>query len=464
MQKQFLFHLIITFFLSFSGGPTFAQGSTFTSAPSAMTKADSIGSQLSLPQAVSIAIRNNLNVNTYDLYLQQDKIYMNQSWQNMLPTLNASASQNLGFGRVLNSANYTYINQQTASGNYQLSTSVPLFKGFYLQNTIRENTYLYHAGKMDLQYQKDHITLGIILDYLTVLSSQDQLRITREQAVVDSVLLGRLITLSKEGWTATSTISDLPTLQGQYASDLANIAAADNTFELAKVNLFADLNVPYKRDVELDRGALVMQLTDYQQTPDSIFQTALGLVPQVKAADLRVQAYQKYLQAQRGLYYPTLSFSGSINTYYNNATPEAFKDQFNNNQSTSLGLTLSIPILNNFQVRNNVKLAKIALRSYELQANNTKLLLQQSVESAYQNMIQAYRTYKADIDQAAAFADALRITETRFKEGVAGVDANIYLPAKRLADQADLSLILAKYTYIFRTKVLDYYQGKLNLQ
>jgi len=131
-----------------------------------------------------------------------------------------------------------------------------------------------------------------------------------------------------------------------------------------------------------------------------------------------------------------------------------------NNRQTSIGLQLNIPILNYLRARNGVKQAKINLRNSQINANSTRLLLQQSVELAYQNMISAYKQYKSYIDQANAYAESFRTTEIRFNEGV--VNSDVYVLAKNNTDRANTNLAQAKYTYIFRTKVLDYYQGKLS--
>src|SRR6201991_4962379 len=96
--------------------------------------ADSIGSVLTLRQAVDIAIRNNLQVNTADLQSQTFKVAFDQSWEYMLPTLQLQAGQSINFGRSLNTTNYTYVTQQVGSGNYNLSTTIPIFQGLQLQN------------------------------------------------------------------------------------------------------------------------------------------------------------------------------------------------------------------------------------------------------------------------------------------------------------------------------------------
>jgi len=456
--------------------------------------ADQVGSNLSLQEAVAIAIKHNLLVNQSDVTAQGARINYNQAWDYMLPSINASISQGIGFGRSSITSSYSYTTQQIISGSYSANANLTLFSGFQIQNGIKQYRYAYNASKMDLQQQKDNITLNVLLAYLQVLSSRDLLAIAKEQANVDLLQLGRLDTLSQAG--ALLLLSNLTDLKGQYAGDMANIAIAANNLEAAKINLFNILNVPYKRDVEFDPNAFSLQITEYPDNPDSIYGTSLRTMPSIKATDLRVMSYRKALSAARGAYYPTLSFYANEGTNYNNAAQGALKsstpaldttsnyvsvgasnykvispfniqtfnsaswsDQVRANRQTSLGLQLNIPILNYLQTRNRVKQAKLNLRNQQLLNENIRLVLQQNVEAAYQNMISAYKQYKSYLDQAAAYAESFRTTEIRFDEGV--INSDVYILAKNRTDAANVNLSAARYTYIFRTKVLDYYQGKL---
>ncbi len=352
---------------------------------------------------------------------------------------------------------------------------------------------------MDLQWQKDQITLAVLLDYLQVLSSRDQLRLAYEQATVDSISLIRLEAQGREG--ALNPVSNLTDLRGQYAQDQINIATAVNNLEAAKVAVFSLLNVNYRRDVEYQNSITATDISAYSSTSDSIFQHAMEIIPAIKSAQLKVYEYERALAYYRGAYWPTVSFNGGVSTNWTNVpaatsyvttgaptySPETgiysdpngvnpvyqeiptqnpvypkFGDQFKNNRSEYLGINVSIPILNGFQARNNVRQAKLTLKNYQLQNTNARYQLQQTVELAFQQMIAAYKTYKFYQQQAVAFEESFRVTNIRFTEGV--VTSDVYILAKGHSDQAEVNLAAARYSYIFRTKVLDYYQGKLTLQ
>ena len=137
-----------------------------------------------------------------------------------------------------------------------------------------------------------------------------------------------------------------------------------------------------------------------------------------------------------------------------------FNDQFKNNRGQYVSLSLRIPILNSLRARNNVKQAKINLENQRAISHNTRLLLQQMVEQAYQNMISAYSTFKSYQDQATAFAESFRAAEIKFNAGA--ITSDVYLNTKNRLDAATTNLSAARYNYLFRTKILDYYQGRLS--
>jgi outer membrane protein len=467
-----------------------------TAAQSTTGAPDAVGSTLTLPQAVAIAIKNNLVVNQADLTSQGAKINFDQSWEYMLPTLNASGGQNLNFGRTLVTTNNSYASTEFNGGSASISAGLTLFHGLVYQNNIRMQRYAWDASKMDLQQQKDNITLNVLVAYLLVLSNRDQVNLAYEQSRVDSVQLVRLTAQGKEG--ALNPVSSLTDLQGQYAADQINIANAINTLEQSKVALFALLNVSYSRDVEYQNTITATDINQYPAASDTIFQHAMGIIPSIKSAQLKVYAYEKNLAVQRGYYYPTISLGGSVSTNWTNApattfvqtstsivkstsaftdpngnnpiyeqqangytTSPNFSNQFKNDRGESFGLNVSIPILNGLQTRNNVRQAKLTLKNYQLQNTNARFALQQTVESAFQNMILAYKSYKFYVQEAAAYEESFRITNIRFTEGV--IASDVYIQAKGRSDQAEVNLAAAKYIYLFRTKVLDYYQGKLTV-
>jgi outer membrane protein len=445
---------------------------------------------LNLKQCIDLAIKNNLQVRQSEIQMQTNGVQFKQAKDNLLPAISGSLSEGLNYGRSINSSNNGYVDEKNGSGNYGLSSNLLLFNGLSLQQAIKENALSFDATKMDLQQQKDNITLSVILGYLMVLSNKDLLDIARQQAAVDSQQVARLDIQNRAGAIAPYTLTDL---QGQYANDLVNIINALNALETSKVNLFNLLNIPYQRDATYEMVAMDANTLQYGGSSDSIFQAALHIIPNIKAADLRVRSFEKGVAVARGKLYPSLYFYGNVNSNYSSIATTtipgsafpvqtsdyvsfggtnyfvntqgalsqkiSFGDQFKNNRYESIGLQLNIPILNYLTTRNNIKQAKINLVNARIVANASRNQLQQMVEQAWQNMNAAYGQYKGYMDQVNAYGESFKAAEVRFNNGV--ITSADYVIAKNNVDRADINLSAARYNYIFRTKILDYYQGRL---
>jgi outer membrane protein len=451
------------------------------------------GKMLTLQECVDIAVKNNILVETNEIARQTAQVNRNQAIDYLLPSITGNAQQAVYMGKSVNPVTYSYVNQTIGTGSYGLNANLLLFAGLQIQNSIKQYGYSFDASKLDLQQQKDNITLNVLVDYLQVLSNTDVLSQTREQAATDVRQLQRLEQQNSQG--ALSVPSDMYNLRGQVAADQGAIVTAISNLESSKITLFQVLNIPYDRRVQLESITPNPNIAQYGSDPDSIFQKALQILPGIKSVDLKVKASQRALAVARGVYFPTLSVFGGLSSNYSSAalnsiggaitnqptsnfvtvsgstyyvytpvqnftsTKVPFGQQVSNDLNNSLGLSLNVTLLNGLRARNQVRQAKINLLSTEYQANNTKLTLQQTVELAYQNMLAAYGQFKSYLDQVAAYTESFRITEIRFNEGV--INSDPYVLAKNNLDRAAISLTAAKYAYIFRTKILDYYQGTL---
>ena len=447
---------------------------------------------LSLQQCVETALTNNLDVLQSQLQVESSKIDKNQAKLNLLPNLNGSAGQTWSQGRSIDPYSNTPVTQNVSSSNYGLNSGVILFNGLSLQNAIKQYSLTYEASKMDWQQAKDNLTLSVILGYLQVLSTEDQLTQSQNQATLSGAQVERLQIMNQQGAIRPSDLSDL---QGQYANDKLTIVNTQNALETAKINLCQLMNIPYNRDMELERIDLATFAVKYESTRDQIYQTALQELALIKSVDLKEESAAKAVKVARGQLWPTLSFGGGISTAYSSVAQQnqfvsttyeptsdsaigngmklpvyrfqdnfspfskiPYKDQINNNVYTSYGFNLNIPIFNSLLQRNRVKQAKITLKNTQYVAKTTRTQLGTSIDRAYANLVSAADRYKVLLEQVTAYNESFQAAEIRFNNGV-GTSVD-YLIAKNNLDRANIDLITTKYDYVLRTKILDFYQAK----
>ncbi len=449
-------------------------------------------SKLTLKNCLDIALANNIPLKQSILQEDAAKINFNQARFNRLPDITAGAGYGINSGRSIDPFTNSYNNQKLSSSSANLSASIPVFRGFQIKNAIQQASFAYQASTMELKQEKDNLSLNIILSFLQVMNDEDVFKLTKEQMGVTEKQVDRLGVLNAEGAIAPSVLFDM---KGQFASDKLSVINATRSLEISKLNLVQFMNIPYNKDIQIDRDGLDLTIAMYESTSENIFDTALQNLAMIKAADLRKKAAAKAIKIAASDFYPSLSVSGQLGTNYSSAartlTATGNKDvatsdyvivsgnnlpvitkqtnynshkidffnQYKNNLGTYIGLNLSIPIFASFRTKSNIKLARIEEKRNSYIADNTRIQLRQAIEQAYINMLAAYNKYQATQEQVEAYKESFRAAEIRFNLGA--LNSVEYLIVKNNLDRSGINLTIAQYEYLLRTKVLDFYQGKL---
>jgi len=453
---------------------------------------DTVPEKLTLQQCIQIALENNNDVQRRQVTSGIAKA----NWQNakgyVIPTLNGDANSGIQNGRSIDPYTNTYSNQTTNFSNYGLTTSLTIFNAFAIQNNIKQNKLAFKASEFDVQQSKDVIALNVILQYLQILTNEDLLSAAMQQKDVSQKQVERLDILNQEGNISPNLLYDL---KGEFANNQLTVVNALNDYETARVLLAQLLNIPYNKNRQVERLVLSDLASDNTNSSDSIYQAALQNLAIVKAAELRKSSAIYGVKTYRSQAYPTLYISGGLFTNYSSlATTQefvnssdvetssyvvndgdklpviakqdnftahkiAYGNQFSNNFNSSVSLGLSIPIFNNFRNKTQIRTAVLQEKDAEIVLNTTKVQLQQNVEQAYINVTSAKSRFATLTEQVEAYKESFRVSEIKFNAGaITSVD---YLIAKNNLDQSNLNLIIAKYDYVLRSMLLDYYSGKL---
>ncbi len=446
---------------------------------------------LTLKECVETAVTGNLNVKRTEYTAESNKADLLQSKGQLLPFVSGAVYHGSNQGRNINPYTNTYINQSVNFASYSLDGSLNVFNGLSVQNTIRQYKLNYEAGLMDLQQQRDVVTINVILAYLSVLSNQDQHTLAQQQAEVSRKQVDRLKILNNEGAISPSEYYDL---KGQLATDELNIITTKNALETAKLSLAQLMNIPYEEDIVLERIYDNTIPEEYAGKIADIYTTAANNLALVKAAEYRHLSAIKSVKAAKGLLFPRLSINGGLGTNYSSTgtiqhylssadvasdnyvlindekvpvyAPQPsfstskipYGDQWKNNFNSYVNVAVTIPLLNGLQTRSRIRQAKISEEQTSFEEQTTKLQLKQSIEQAYVNSTAAYQRYLTLNQQVADFTESFRAAEIKFEAGVfTSVD---FLVVKNNLDRARINLVTAQYDYILRSKILDYYQSK----
>lgn len=477
------------------GGPPAA----VTPAPVQSTAAPGTGQtvpqRLGLQQCIDIALANNLTIRQSQLQLQNTEAQLRQARLNRLPNVGAFLSQGYNSGRNINPATNSFVDQGVLSNNFQATAQVTLYNGGLLQNTIRQNELLKQSNEASVKATENNVSLTVVQNYLNVLTGQEQLVVAQRQIEVSQAQLDRTQKLVSAGSLPESNLFDI---RAQIANDELAIVNAQNTIDLAKLSLLQAMNVPSGGPGIDGFNVDPINVPDptldpYTATTQQVYDVAKEFVPDIKAADLRVRSDAVGVQVARANILPSLTLNGTVNTLYSNVGRQkliadgttqvdqtvlfngipqtvtfvqnnfrgenyTFFEQIGNNLNRSVNLQLQIPIFNRTQARTRILTASLQQQNSEITAANTRLQLRQTIETAYTNLRASSNRYRATSAQVTQLARAFQASESRFNAGA--LNSTDYNVAKSNLDRARASLVQAKYDYIFRVKLLDFYQNK----
>jgi outer membrane protein len=448
--------------------------------------------KLSLVKAVDIALMHNLNVKSYQVTLRNAELQYQQSKYNQLPSLNGNINQSASFGRSINPYTNSYDSRNINYNNIGLNANVTIFNGGQLKNTILQNDFNLKATQEDLQAMRENISLQVVLSYLTILNAEDQLAIAQTQTGITKLQIDRTQKLVAAGSLPQSNVLDL---KAQLANEESNVVSFQSNLDINKLTLLQLLNDSSIADFQLERISVPIPNTSlYELGISEIYAKALDAQPLIKAADFRVKGADKNIDIAKAFRLPTLTLSGSWSANQSNSLKKqqllgvqditlgnvqvggvnypiitqqarygegetvSYFDQLNNTQNKVISLNLNIPIFAKYQNKTRISQASLQKESAELEASKARLTLRQNIEQAYVNMSNAAKKYDASVQQVAALEESFRSAESKFSAGT--IDFVSYNLQKTNLDKAKLSLVQARYDYVFRTKVLDYYQGK----
>ncbi|AUD04856.1 transporter [Spirosoma pollinicola] len=454
----------------------------------------SASNRLNLQQCIDVAQQNNIQIRQGQLTVANSNLQLHQSRLNLLPTTNFQANQGLNGGRSINPQSNGFVQQSIVSGNYQLNASATVYNGMTLRNTIKQNDLILQASEQELSATKNNVSLTVAQNYLNVLIGTEQLAVAQRQADVTRAQLDRTQKLVNAGSAPEANLFEL---RATLASNEVDIITAQNTLDLAKVSLLQAMNVPINQDFEVEQISVPDPgLDPYTASVQQLFDVASGNLPEVKGADLRVKSAALGVQVAKGALYPVLTLNGNLSSLYSSAANQqnipngttrqqisgfftdangspvpvytnisgsdivnvTYFDQLQNNFNRSASLFLRVPIFQGNLSRNRITTAKIQQQNAELTAQNTRLTLRQQIETAYTSMRAAANKFKATQVQVASLEKAFQVAESRLNAGA--INATDYSIAKTNLDRARNSLVQTKYDYVFRTKILDYYQNK----
>jgi len=408
--------------------------------------------QWSLTDCIGYALEQNIQVRKAGVSVSLGELNLKQSKDNMLPSLSASLSENLGWRQETNAPDETSWAGSSRT-NASLSSGLTLFNGFQLKNQVRQ------AGLdlKSLQYSADQtmesISLNIMSAYLQVLYSEEQVTNAGNQAEATREELALAAERLSLGAIANS---DYLQVKAQLASEESSLASAANSLKMAKLNLMQLMEYPVDEAFEIIRPDIDAIISTAPATDAaSLYEEALRVKPQVKIASLNRENASIDLEIARGGFLPSLSLNAGMSTGFTGAAEMGA--QLKSGFSPSVGLSASIPIFRNNQTRASVTRAKYGITTAELDELNTRNQLRKEVEQAVLDAGSALINYQAALKRYDSSVENYNVSEEKFKLGA--MNSVDFLIQKTNLTAAESNLLQAKYELVYSHKIIDFYRG-----
>lgn len=444
-----------------------------------------------LARCIEHAQTHNISIKQTELQLQNSKADFDQARANRLPTLNANASLALNTGRVIDPFTNTFDEKTIESNQLGLQAGLPIWTGLQITNNVKAQRYGFLANMKDLEVTRNNIGLSVANFYLQVLLAQELLEIAEAQLETTREQVGRTEKLVNAG---ALSLDNLLNLKAQLGNEELNVINARNNVVNAQVNLALLLQLPDPENFRVVKPSRLDIGVVLQAEIDGVFKSALDNQPQIQAAQLRTQQAQYSLAAAKGARSPRLSAFANLSTLYSDSrlrlagTPTFIGEvpigyvqgnptqivvqpdfsvpteivprgtQFSDNLGYGFGLTLTVPILNNWQVNTQIQRARNAHSLSLLQLEGTRNQLFTDVATSVTNYRAAATRVQANERNVQAQEESYKFSELRFNEGM--MNAVDYLNAKNRAQIAASNLLQSRYELLFRAKILDFYLGK----
>jgi len=415
------------------------------------------GKEWTLQECVDYAIKNNISVKRSNLNIEQSLSNLSQSKADLAPSLNGRASHVYNFGQNVNPVTNLITDLDSRTNTFGLSANVTLFNGFANYNTIKQNNFLLEASLTDLEQAKNDIGLNVAQSYLQVLFNRELLASARIQVASSAEQVRRTKVLVENG---ALPMADQLQAIALEATNESLLIARQNDLDLAKLQLMQLLQIPYNPNFTIFIPEIsVDDIVAVTATSEEIYQIAYETQPVVKAAQLRIKASELGLEAAKGSRLPSITAFLGVDTRFNDQNfAFGFSEQLDNNLGQNLGFNLNVPIFNNYRVRQSIQVAKINKNRSEINDVEAKNNLRQQVEQAYLNVKAALQTYQGNERQVESLELAYNNVKKQREQGA--VNITDFTILENDYNRAVSDFIRSKYDYIFKLKVLDFYQGK----
>ena len=411
---------------------------------------------ISLQDAIDIALEKNINIKQSELNLDNSELGRSDAIGNFLPTIGASANHQWNVGRGINVTTNIIEEITTQFSSATASIGLPIYNGSRNVNQLHRANLEILASKYQLEDIKDDVKLFVANSYLQIMFNKEILKVQKSQLEITKVEYERTQDLINSGIFSPRQIFEI---EANLASQEQSVVQAENNLRDAKLNLAQVLLLEDYENFDIANEDFSIPFSDIlENSPKEIFEKAKTFRNDIKLAETNISIAEKDIQISKSFRLPSITSFYSWNTrisYVENLP--SFQDQFNLNKGQTYGFGINIPIFQGRAISNNIQRTKINLERLKFQYEQEKLNLENTVYQAYNDLVGAVKLYDASNKTVKSLRSAFEDATDRYLLG--SLNSFDFIQSKQAYEAAVSENIRAKFDYIFRLKVLEFYFG-----
>lgn len=410
---------------------------------------------LTLKECIERAIEKNISIKNSTLDLLNSSENKKLAIGNFVPNFNISGNHSWNTGLTQNITTGILENQTTENSSVNMSVGVNVFNGLAnIQRLHRANLDLL-AKKYQLDDMKEDISLLIANSYLQILFNKEQLNVQTSQLEIAKEELNIANTKFKNGVIPKG---DLFEIEANLAKSEQSLVVAENNYLISKISLAQLLMIDDYSNFEIaDENYDIPETNVLEKSASEIINESIKHRNNIKLAETNLKIAVKDEKIYRSALLPSVSAYYSYNSRVIIDAPTSLKSQFDLNAGESVGLQINIPLINGFAARSNIKKSKLNVLRSKNFLDQTRLDLENTINQSISDAKGALKAFEAAKKTELARKTAYNYAKERFENGA--LNSINFFQAQQLYESAQSDLIKAKYDYIFKIKVLEFYFG-----
>lgn len=402
--------------------------------------------RFSLEDCIRFAFTNSYERKSMELTSKTLETTYEQSKQQRLPNLSASVGQNFSNNE----------NGWSTSGNVGVGSSVTIYQGGSINNTIEQNRLNVERNEVLLERYDNQLATQILQKFLTILGNQELLNYQLEVMNTSREQLKQGQSRHRVG---TILESDLLLLEAQYYSDSNNVVDTRINIEnnLLDLKVLLSMNPTDELEIVFPNTDNLDGLKESLPSEEEAISLAIEYMPDLRISDYDIRLAEKGVDLARGNYFPSISANANVGMGVLSFDGED-NSKWYGKPTESVGVSVSIPIYSRGQTKANVKKSRIALEQAQLDYEQSALSVRQTVAQAYRDVVLAYNAYKVSQVRENAYSKSFNAYNIQYQYGTITTvellqQQNNYLNVLN-------SYIQNKYSLVMKRKILDVYMGK----